>query len=221
MQKPAEKINHALVLGGKQGIGKDTLLEPVKHAVGAWNFNEVSPQQVLGRFNGFLKSVILRVSEARDLGEFDRFAFYDHMKSITAAPPDVLRIDEKHRDEYAIPNVCRRHHHHQPQDRRHLSAGRRPPPFRRLVRPRQERLHGRLLERTLGLVRPRRRSTSSPTTCANLDLAGFNPKAPPPQTERLLRNRQRLALARGCRACRRARPARRTVESLSGRRPAL
>ncbi len=81
MQRPHEKINHALVLGGKQGIGKDTLLEPVKHAVGPWNFIEVSPQQVLGRFNGFLKSVILRVSEARDLGDFDRFAFYDHMKS--------------------------------------------------------------------------------------------------------------------------------------------
>jgi hypothetical protein len=69
VQKPADKINHALVLGGKQGIGKDTLLEPVKHAVGAWNFIEVSPKQVLGRFNGFLKSVILRVSEARDLGD--------------------------------------------------------------------------------------------------------------------------------------------------------
>ena len=69
VQRPDEKINHALVLGGKQGIGKDTLLEPVKHAVGPWNFIEVSPQQVLGRFNGFLKSVILRVSEARDLGD--------------------------------------------------------------------------------------------------------------------------------------------------------
>jgi hypothetical protein len=106
VQKPAIKINHALVLGGRQGVGKDSLLEPVKHAIGAWNFAEVSPKQVLGRFNGFLKSVILRVSEARDLGEFDRFAFYDHMKCITAAPPDVLRIDEKHRQEYSIPNVC-------------------------------------------------------------------------------------------------------------------
>src|SRR4029077_18748415 len=101
-QRPADKINHALVLGGKQGIGKDTLLEPVKHAIGAWNFADVSPKQVLGRFNGFLKSVILRVSEARDLGEYDRFAFYDHMKGITAAPPDVLRVDEKHRHEYSI-----------------------------------------------------------------------------------------------------------------------
>jgi hypothetical protein len=105
VQNPAIKINHALVLGGKQGIGKDTLLEPVKYAIGAWNFLEVSPQQMLGRFNGFLKSVILRVSEARDLGDFDRFAFYDHMKALVAAPPDVLRLDEKHRAEYAIPNV--------------------------------------------------------------------------------------------------------------------
>src|SRR5262249_15203871 len=75
VQKPDVKINHALVLGGRQGVGKDTLLEPVKRAVGPWNFIEVSPQQVLGRFNGYLKSVILRVSEARDLGDFDRFAF--------------------------------------------------------------------------------------------------------------------------------------------------
>ena len=93
VQRPEDKINHALVLGGKQGIGKDTLLEPVKQAVGPWNFCEVSPQQVLGRFNGFLRSVILRVSEARDLGEFDRFAFYDHLKAFVAAPPDVLRVD--------------------------------------------------------------------------------------------------------------------------------
>jgi hypothetical protein len=106
VQHPEVKINHALVLGGDQGIGKDTLLEPVKHAIGPWNCQEASPQQILGRFNGFLKSVILRVSEARDLGEYDRFGFYDHMKTYTAAPPDTLRIDEKHLREYYIPNVC-------------------------------------------------------------------------------------------------------------------
>ena len=64
-QRPQEKINHALVLGGPPGIGRNTLLEPAKRAVGPWNFAEVSPQQLLGRFNGFLKSVMMRVSEAR------------------------------------------------------------------------------------------------------------------------------------------------------------
>jgi hypothetical protein len=34
-QRPQEKINHALVLGGLQGIGKDSLLEPAKRAIGA------------------------------------------------------------------------------------------------------------------------------------------------------------------------------------------
>jgi Family of unknown function (DUF5906) len=106
VQCPLEKINHALVLGGKQGIGKDTLLEPVKRAVGPWNFVEVSPRHVLGRFNGFVKSVILRVNEARDLGDVDRFQFYDHMKSYIAAPPDVLRVDEKNLREYSVLNCC-------------------------------------------------------------------------------------------------------------------
>jgi hypothetical protein len=53
VQRPGEKINHALVLGGAQGIGKDTLLEPLKRAVGPWNFLEVSPQHALGRFKWF------------------------------------------------------------------------------------------------------------------------------------------------------------------------
>ena len=54
-QHPGDKINHALVLGGDQGIGKDTLLEPVKHAVGPWNFHEISPTHLIGPFNGFAR----------------------------------------------------------------------------------------------------------------------------------------------------------------------
>jgi hypothetical protein len=104
VQSPEIKINHALVLGGAPGIGKDTLLEPVKLAVGPWNFREVSPTQLLGRFNNFVRSVIMRVNEARDLGEVNRFAFYDHTKALTAAPPDVLRVDEKGLREYYVFN---------------------------------------------------------------------------------------------------------------------
>lgn len=111
VQRPGEKINHAIVLGGQQGIGKDSIIEPVKHAVGPWNVAEVSPMHLLGRFNGFVKSVILRVSEARDLGESEygkgnRYTFYEHMKTYTAAPPTVLRCDEKNIREYGVLNVC-------------------------------------------------------------------------------------------------------------------
>ncbi len=105
VQRPGEKINHALVLGGAQGIGKDTILEPVRHAVGECNFVDVSPANMLGRFNGFAKSVILRVSEVRDLGDTDRYAFYEHTKPYIAAPPSAIRCDEKNLREHYVPNV--------------------------------------------------------------------------------------------------------------------
>jgi hypothetical protein len=105
VQRPGEKINHALVLGGAQGIGKDTILEPVRYAVGECNFVDVSPANMLGRFNGFAKSVALRVSEVRDLGDTDRYAFYEHMKPYIAAPPNAIRCDEKNLREHYVPNV--------------------------------------------------------------------------------------------------------------------
>ena len=97
VQHPDIKINHALVIGsGKQGIGKDTTLEPVKRAVGPWNFKDVSAEQALDpKFNPFLESVILRINEARDLGDKDRFAFYDHTKTWMASPPDVISVADK------------------------------------------------------------------------------------------------------------------------------
>lgn len=106
VQRPGEKINHALLLGGAPGIGKDTILHPVAYAVGAWNLEEVNPTQLLGRFNGFIRSVILRINEARDLGDISSYSFYEHLKPITAAPPETLRIDEKGLREYRVPNVC-------------------------------------------------------------------------------------------------------------------
>ena len=81
------------------------------------------------------------------------------------------------------PQRLRRRHHHQPQDRRHLPAGRRPPPLRRVVRPRQRRFHADYWKTIWhwyehGGDRDRRR-----LSCASLDLSAFNPKAPPPKTE--------------------------------------
>jgi hypothetical protein len=106
VQRPGEKINHALLLGGAMGVGKDSLLAPARYAIGPWNFKGVSPRQAIGRFNGFLKCVILCIDEARDPGDVDRYAFYDHMKTYIAAPPDVLLVDEKHLREHYILNCC-------------------------------------------------------------------------------------------------------------------
>jgi hypothetical protein len=181
VQRPQEKINHALVLGGPQGIGKDTLLEPVKRAVGAWNFSEISPRQMLGRFNGFAKSVIVRLSEARDLGDVDRYQFYEHLKVYTTAPPDVLRVDEKHLREYYIPNCCgiiittnyKTNGIYLPaDDRRHFVA------WANLTKEDFEDSYWR----DLYCWYDDGGAEHVAAYLASVDLSGFNAKAPPPKT---------------------------------------
>jgi hypothetical protein len=49
---------------------------------------------------------VLRINEAHDLGDINRYQFYEHTKSYIASPPDALRVNEKHLREYYIPNVC-------------------------------------------------------------------------------------------------------------------
>ena len=181
VQRPGDKVNHALVLGGEQGIGKDSLLEPIKAAVGAWNVSEISPAQMLGRFNGWAKAVVVRVSEARDLGDTDRFAFYDHSKTYIAAPPDVIRVDEKNLREYQVFNVCgvviTTNHktdgiYLPPDDRRHHVS------WSDAMRADFDESYWRALwgffesggvHHVAAYLR-------------SLDLSAFNPKAPPPRT---------------------------------------
>jgi hypothetical protein len=105
-QRPYEKINHCLVLGGAPGIGKDTLLEGAARAVGPWNVREIGPQNLFETFTDYLKAVILRISESHDLGDCDRFSFYERTKTCMAAPPEVLRINEKNVRPYYVPNCC-------------------------------------------------------------------------------------------------------------------
>jgi hypothetical protein len=182
VQHPEQKLNHALVLGGKHGIGKDTILEPVKMAVGPWNCHEVSPGAMLGRFNGFVKSVILRVSEARDLGDIDRFSFYDHTKALIAAPPDVIRVDEKNVREYPVPNLCgvviTTNHKSDglylpADDRRHYVA------WSDLSREQFDENYWNLLWQWYG----KGGIGHVAAYLSELDLVDFDPKAPPAKTE--------------------------------------
>ena len=60
---------HALVLGG-HGCRQIYVFSNLQRGPLALGFLlKVSPAHTLGRFNGYVKSVILRVSEARDLGD--------------------------------------------------------------------------------------------------------------------------------------------------------
>jgi hypothetical protein len=180
-QRPGEKINHAIVLGGKPGIGKDTIIEPVTRAVGTWNCSEISPQALLGRFNSFTKSVILRISEGRDLGDVDRYAFYERSKVFIAAPPETLRVDEKNKREYNIPNVCgvviTTNHlmdgiYLPADDRRHFVAW----------SPRSKEEFPADYFRNMYSWYDSGGDGHVAAFLDRLDISGFDPKAPPPRT---------------------------------------
>jgi hypothetical protein len=109
VQRPGVKINHALVLGGAPKIGKDTLLEAVVHTVGTWNVKNINLNHLVSKNNEFFKSLIVRLSEVRDVGErgaTDLYRLNDHMKNMLATPPDTLRINEKYINEYYILNLA-------------------------------------------------------------------------------------------------------------------
>jgi hypothetical protein len=100
--------------------------------VGRQNFREVTPTAMMGRFNGFLQGVVLRVSEVHNLGEhMTRRKLYEHLKPIIAAPPDTLQVDAKGVEVRSIPNrigvVMTTNHRHEGlflpgEDRRHYLA---------------------------------------------------------------------------------------------------
>jgi hypothetical protein len=179
-QHPEIKINHALVLGGVPGIGKDTLVEPARRAVGYWNTKTVQPPALLGRFNGFLKSVFLFISEARDLGEINRYQFYEHLKPIVAAPPETIEIDEKNLREYSIPNLVA-----VVVTTNHKDAIAVPPDDRRYLVNWSPRVQADFLEqywRDLWSWYEDGGFDHVAAYLRGLDLSDFNPKSPPPKT---------------------------------------
>ena len=181
VQRPGDKVNHALVLIGTEGIGKDTILEPVISAIGRTNFASVSAKHFFeSDFNGYLKSVMLRIDEVHDLGGESKYAFHDRTKPIIAAPPSAHMINEKFTPHYVAKNVCgvilTSNHldalYLSPNDRRHFVC---------VSEARKEQFGPDYFE-ALHAWFDNGGAAKVAHYLANLDLTGFNAKAPPPQT---------------------------------------
>jgi hypothetical protein len=82
LQNPALKIRWITLLGGQQGIGKDSLLAPIAYLLGPM-WGEVGAEQLRKDFNGFLfrKEVVL-ISEA----------FRSRQKDLLAAVESKLKL---------------------------------------------------------------------------------------------------------------------------------
>lgn len=106
IQCPHEKVNHGVVLSGAFGIGKDSALHPVRVGVGVWNSAEIDPDAIASQYNGFIKAVLLVVNEVRPHEE-DHHAseFYNRLKPILAAPPEMLPMQIKYANTIHVRNV--------------------------------------------------------------------------------------------------------------------
>jgi hypothetical protein len=184
VQKPGEKINHCIVLGGHPKIGKDTLLEPIETAVGSGNYKDITLNDLVSKNNEFLRAVFVRVSEARDLGEqgrVDRYALYDRMKNILARPPNMLRINEKYIREYYIVNCFgmivttnyRDAFYLTPEDRRHFVM------FSEVATETYEPAYWAAFWHW---YREENGLNDVVAFLRSYDISGFDPKAPPPKT---------------------------------------
>ncbi|MBB4391781.1 bifunctional DNA primase/polymerase [Bradyrhizobium sp. ERR14] len=181
VQRPGDKVNHALVFIGSQGIGKDTILKPAITAIGSQNFKQITAKTFFNsEWNDYLQSVILRINEVHDLGGESRYGFYDATKDVITNPPEAHRINTKHVPQYAAANVCgvimTSNHldalYLAPDDRRHFVC----------VSTRTQDDFDPVYWDRINAWFENGGSEAVAHFLANLDLTAFNAKAPPPKT---------------------------------------
>ena len=107
IQRPHQKLNHGIVMSGQQGIGKDTALLPVRAGVGEWNVAEIGPDAIINQHNGYVRSVLLVINEVRPLDDDFRAAnFYNMLKPLLAAPPEMLPMSQKYANIIYVRNLA-------------------------------------------------------------------------------------------------------------------
>lgn len=102
---PESKINHMLLLGGAEGIGKDFLLQPLKTAMEG-NHETIDGDVLMSNHNEHLlgcKYLHINEIELSDHREADSVG--KKIKPLAAAPPDKLRVNPKGVTAFGIRNI--------------------------------------------------------------------------------------------------------------------
>lgn len=107
VQNPHIKINHAVLHGGDEGSGKDTLWAPFIWAVcGPHSKNRglVDNDSLTSQWGYQLESEILILNELKEPEAKERRALANKLKPIIAAPPEMLPINRKGLHPYDMVN---------------------------------------------------------------------------------------------------------------------
>lgn len=107
-RSPEIKCNSGIVLSGEQGIGKDAALYPLRYIVGPQNARNIKPDQLFEGFNPWIETVMLTIDEVRPTkDDHQASALYNILKSLTAAPPEMLPLNQKNMHMRYIVNIMR------------------------------------------------------------------------------------------------------------------
>lgn len=105
LQRPDLKINHILVLGGREGIGKDFLLEPLRQALGEHS-KSIEGEDLASDFNEhLLRTKHLHINELEAANRFDRVLLTKKLKPLASSPPDRLSVNAKGVSKVYVRNV--------------------------------------------------------------------------------------------------------------------
>jgi hypothetical protein len=98
VQFPTHKINHAILMGGNHGSGKDTLFAPFFWAIGGRakvNCSIIKNEDLTSQWGYGLECEVMEIAELRQAEAKDRRALENHLKPIIAAPPEYLMVNRK------------------------------------------------------------------------------------------------------------------------------
>ena len=107
LQNPKVKINHAVLHGGDEGCGKDSLWAPFLWSVcgpSMRNRGLVDGKSINSRWGYALESEVMILNELKEPEASERRALANSLKPIIAAPPDTLTIERKGLHPYDMVN---------------------------------------------------------------------------------------------------------------------
>ena len=106
VQRPGEKPRFALLIGGGQGVGKDTAVDMCVPAIGEWNVRGIDPSAFDSSFNEFAAAVLVRINEAANLQDMTKWAFNERTKVLISGNPDFATINPKYGQKFSLKMFC-------------------------------------------------------------------------------------------------------------------
>jgi hypothetical protein len=106
MQNPGVKVGWTPVIVGPQGVGKDALFSPIRHALGARNVACIDFSRLTDKFNAdWAQKQFLIANEAKISDRRKAADAYNQLKTLFSSIPAIRKVEEKNVPIWYAPNI--------------------------------------------------------------------------------------------------------------------